>query len=135
MGAGGTLSAALEDLRALQEDAWERRVIGPLLELLRQDLPRMGIEVYTREEEAMRYEEARQIIEKRLEKRHDEGRSEGLAPLVRLFERRLGRALTEGKCSSLAARLDTVGAARLGDVVLDLDVPALDAWLRDPMAA
>ncbi len=100
----------------------------------------MGIDVYTSSDEvAMRYEEARQIIEKKLEKRHDEGRDEGrktgLAPLVRLFERRLGRTLTEGERGSLAARLDTVGPARLGDVVLDLDVPSLDAWLRDPTAA
>lgn len=134
MGAGDTLSGAVADLRALPDEAWERRVLAPLLELLRQELPRMGIDVYTPEEEAMRYEEARQIYEANLRRRHEEGRSEGLTPLVRLFERKLGRPLTEAERVSLSARLDTAGPARLGDVVLDLDGPALDAWLGDPTA-
>ncbi|MDO9019217.1 MAG: hypothetical protein Q8S73_02695 [Deltaproteobacteria bacterium] len=142
MGSGDTLSKAVVDLHALPVDAWERRVLAPLLELLRQELPRMGVDVYTPEEDAMRYEEARQIFEAKLEKRHaegvsegrTEGRTEGLTPLVRMFERKLGRALTEPERASLSARLDTAGPARLGDVVLDLDSPALDAWLRDPTA-
>ena len=53
---------------------------------------------------------------------------------MRLFERKLARPLTEAEHGSLSARLDTVGPARLGDVVLDLDGMALDAWLRDPAA-
>ena len=59
MGSGDTLTKAVDDLHALPDEAWERRVLAPLLELLRHDLPRMGIDVYTFEEETMRYEEAR----------------------------------------------------------------------------
>ena len=86
----------------------------------------------------MRYEEARQMFEAKLQKRHDEGRTEGLTEgltlIVRQFERKFGRVLSEAERASLSARLDTVGPARLGDVVLDLDGPALDAWLTDPAA-
>jgi flagellar biosynthesis/type III secretory pathway protein FliH len=63
-----------------------------------------------------------------------EGHREGVGPLVRLFERRLSRTLTEAEQLTLVGRLDTVGPARLGDVVLDLDTAALGAWLADPDA-
>ena len=146
MGAGDTLRGAVEDLRALPDGAWERRVLTPLLELLRQELPRMGIGVYTPEEEAMRYEEARRIYEEKLQQREEqgiakglakgrvEGRVEGLTPLARVFERKLRRPLTDAEHATLAARFDTAGPARLGDVAFDLDGPALDAWLNDPAA-
>ncbi len=63
------------------------------------------------------------------------GKTEGLRPLQHLFERRLGRALSAEEASVLLARLDTLGPARLGDVVLDLPPDALAAWLGDPDAA
>lgn len=59
------------------------------------------------------------------------GRDEGLAPLAHLFARRLGRPLTDAEFARLRERLDTHGAARLGDVVLDLDANALAAWIAD----
>ncbi|MEZ4409617.1 MAG: hypothetical protein R3A52_24565 [Polyangiales bacterium] len=136
MGSGDTLRGAVEDLRALPDGAWERRVLTPLLELLRQELPRMGVGVYTPEEDAMRYAEAQRIYEEKLREREEqgrvEGRVEGLTPLARLFERKLGRALTDAERASLAGRFDTVGPARLGDVAFELDGTALDAWLNDP---
>ena len=64
----------------------------------------------------------------------EEGREEGLAPLVHLFERRLKRPLSTEERGVLQARLSTHGPARLGDVVLDLDPAALTAWIADPEA-
>lgn len=66
-----------------------------------------------------------------LDEREARGRDEGLAPLVRQFERRLGRALTADERATLRARLATHGPERLGDVVLDLAPDALAAWLAD----
>ncbi len=62
------------------------------------------------------------------------GEARGLGPLVYQFERRLSRMLEETERAVLRERLATMGSARLGDVVLDLDAAALDAWLRDPSA-
>jgi hypothetical protein len=63
-----------------------------------------------------------------------QGMQQGLAPLLRLFSRRLDRALTDDERAVVVARLDSLGADRLGDVVLDLTPPALAAWLADPAA-
>ena len=63
-----------------------------------------------------------------------QGVKKGLAPLVRLFSRRLDRALTLDERRILAQRLDTLGADRLGDVVLDLTTAELAAWIVDPDA-
>ena len=63
-----------------------------------------------------------------------EGLAAGLRPLVRQFERRLGRPLSDAERGALAARLDVVGPERPGDVVLDLDSPALAVWLASPTA-
>lgn len=64
----------------------------------------------------------------------DEGRQEGLASLWHVYERRLGRALSSEEHRTLRERLRLMGAARLGDVVLDLSPEALGAWLADPDA-
>ena len=53
---------------------------------------------------------------------------------MRQFSRRLGRALTPQERATLVRRLDTHGADRLGDVVLDLSDTQLAAWLDDPAA-
>ncbi len=138
LGKGDTLRAAYEDLRALPDDAWERGVLAPLLTLLRNDLPRMGLGEYDPKEDTMRYQEAVEIYQReKAETRAEglrEGLREGLAPLLRQYHRKLGRELTAVEQETLLARLTTVGADRLGDVVLDLDGPALDRWLRDPHA-
>ncbi len=64
----------------------------------------------------------------------DEGIAAGIAPLVRLFERRIGRALTATEHDALRGRLHSLGAERLGDVVLDLAPDALALWLADTAA-
>ena len=63
-----------------------------------------------------------------------QGMQQGLAPLLRLFSRRLERPLTDVERAVVTARLSTLGADRLGDVVLDLSAPALASWLADPAA-
>lgn len=63
-----------------------------------------------------------------------EGLQRGLRPVQHQFERKLKRPLTEPEQASLAARLDTLGPDRLGDVVLDLSDAQLGEWLADPNA-
>jgi hypothetical protein len=58
----------------------------------------------------------------------------GLGPLEHQFARKLRRTLTPDEHVTLLRRLDTHGAARLGDVVLDLDADALGTWLHDANA-
>ncbi len=60
--------------------------------------------------------------------------SESLHAAQRQFERRLGRGLAEAERETLAARFHRLGPLRVLDVVLDLDAPALAAWLADPDA-
>jgi hypothetical protein len=62
------------------------------------------------------------------------GRSEGLTPVARQFERRLQRPLTDAERALLVTRLETLGGDRLGDVVLDLSPEALAVWIADPNA-
>ena len=64
----------------------------------------------------------------------DRGKGEGMAPLVRMCERKLGRALTVDGHAALRQKLDAVGPERLGDAVLDLPPDELARWLRDPAA-
>lgn len=63
-----------------------------------------------------------------------EGMREGIAPLLRQFSRRIGRELSEDERAVVIARLDSHGADRLGDFVLDLSPAELAAWLADPSA-
>lgn len=63
-----------------------------------------------------------------------QGREEGLAPLLHLFARRLGRPLSEAEHGTVLARFDAVGPDRLGDAALDLTPAEFAAWLADPAA-
>ena len=53
---------------------------------------------------------------------------------VRLFERKLKRALSASEQATLVARLETLGATRLDEVVIDLPASEILAWLADPHA-
>ncbi len=64
----------------------------------------------------------------------EKGVEKGIAPLARLYSRQLRRELTDAERRSLAHRLDTLGANRLGDVVLDLTPEQLGQWIADPDA-
>jgi hypothetical protein len=63
-----------------------------------------------------------------------EGIEKGLKPLLHLFERKLGRPLTNEENHLLRDRFGRLGPGRVGDVVLDLSSEALAAWLADPAA-
>ena len=62
------------------------------------------------------------------------GRAEGMAPLLRQFQRKLGRPLTDAERSTLLVCLERLGPERLGDVALDLNDAQLQDWLADPDA-
>jgi hypothetical protein len=64
----------------------------------------------------------------------EEALQRGFRPLQHQFERRLGRPLGPSEQAVLRGRLTTLGADRLGDVVLDMDSAALAAWLANPAA-
>lgn len=65
-----------------------------------------------------------------------EGRDEGLLQMLALqFKLRLDRALSPDELATLDRRVHTLGAERVGRVVLDMSRDALEAWLRDPHAA
>ncbi|MFO0610137.1 MAG: hypothetical protein U0324_43660 [Polyangiales bacterium] len=140
MGHGEALQRALDDLRALPTDAWERAVVAPLLRLIRRDLERRGIVVPDLEAPPVIIDYKILLAEAEVEKQRylDEGRrlgrAEGLRPILHLLERRLARPLTDAEHTRLAARFDLVGPERLGDVVFDLTPDALAAWLADPNA-
>ena len=69
-----------------------------------------------------------------IEKGIERGIEKGMGAVERQFQRRLGRAITAAEHRELLRRVDTLGAARLGDVVLDLTPEALAAWLAEPDA-
>jgi Putative restriction endonuclease len=63
----------------------------------------------------------------------EEGIEQGTSLLLlRQICRRLGRSLTAAEQEELRHRLATLGPESLGDVVLDLDAAALEAWLSTP---
>jgi hypothetical protein len=160
MGHGEVLQQALDDLRALPADAWERGVVDPLVRVIRPDLERRGIVVTEQEEDPViidykiLLERAEAEKQRLLDQGRNagiaegrsvgiaegrsvgiaEGRSVGLRPLVRLVELRLGRPLAAPEQENLSAQLDRVGPDRLGEVALSLAPDALAAWLADPDA-
>jgi hypothetical protein len=54
--------------------------------------------------------------------------------IVRAYERGLRRPLADGERTTLAQRLERLGADRLFDMTYDLPPDALAAWLADPSA-
>ncbi|MFO0608422.1 MAG: hypothetical protein U0324_34975 [Polyangiales bacterium] len=130
LGRGETFRRAVEALRRLPPDAWEHRLLDVLVQW-RSYIAQQP----TRTEEDEEFMNAVQAAYERDQARaRNEGLSQGLLPLTHQFERRLGRALSDGERATIAERLRTVGPVRLGDVVLDLASDALAAWLADPAA-
>ena len=70
-----------------------------------------------------------QGLQQGLQKGLQKGLQRGLAPLVRVFERRLGRPITEDERRWIAKRMKKDGPELLGDVVVDLSPEQLSAWL------
>ncbi len=138
MGSGRTLRAAIADLVALPEGAWERTIAEPWLVRLRFEVPTEASARSVEEEELIVeiqkwYEEHKQGIrqEGRLEGEH-EGR---VATHARIFSKRLGRPLSDAEHAVLAERLDRLGEDRIVDLFLTHDGEALAAWLADPAAS
>jgi hypothetical protein len=140
---------ALQDLAALPEDAWERRVALPWLvrlsfEVPAELLPDLPVEereliMETREWyeqfEARRREQEAQRLKQAEERGKLEGKlEEKLQLMARLCGLRLGRPLTEAENAALAERLDRLGEDRVGQVMLSFSSEALQAWLSDPNA-
>lgn len=146
MGRGATAERAARELGALPREAWERRQIAPLMVTLQNRIAKAHLGGHLTEEEKELLVTGQKMIdaiEDRGWKRgKSEGRKEGLAEglargselLFHQFTRKLERPLTERERATLLRRLDTLGPGRLGDVVLDLDAPALAAWLASPRA-
>ncbi|WP_437307492.1 hypothetical protein [Sorangium sp. So ce388] len=137
MGARRVLREALQDLMALPEDAWERSVALPLLVHFGYEIPGqlpedveddviMEIQEWFKSYQA----EQRQLgLDEGKRLGLDEGRRLALA---RLFEKRLGRTMTDDERSTLAERLAQLGEERMDEVVLTLDGDTLAAWLANP---
>jgi hypothetical protein len=75
--------------------------------------------------------EVRETFEEAIRRERQEGRTEGI---LYQFARKLARPLAEFERAHLLDRITRLGPDRISDVVLDLDAPALAAWLADPAA-
>jgi hypothetical protein len=138
MGSGRTLHAAIAELVALPEGAWERTIAEPWLVRLRFEVPTDPSARSIEEEELIVeiqkwYEELKQGIRQEAKL---EGKQEGRVDThARAFAKRLGRPLSEAEHAVLAERLDRLGEDRLFDLFLTQDGDALAAWLADPSAS
>lgn len=145
MGGGRILMDAIEEVLALPDDAWEKRIALPWLVRLGFVTP----EGAGTKEAAMnevrgwfdRYERGliKQGLAQGLQKGRREGRREGRLEtqrrmLARLFERRLERPLTAGERARLRERLTRLGEERIAEVLLEASTQELTAWLADPPA-
>jgi hypothetical protein len=142
LGRGSVLREALDELKQLPDTAWERRMFPILvswhlvIESKREHSPDEE-DFMTAARDLLKQME-QQWIEKGIQQGTERGIEKGidkaLAPLIHLFERKLGRTLSASDRATLVERLDRVGPDRLGDVVLDLPAEQLAAWLADPDA-
>ena len=130
LGKGAVLREAARELRALPESAWEHKLIPILLS--------WKIEISSQPTHSQDEEDfmtaATELVKKWRDEALDEGRDEGLRPLIHLYERRIGRALTATERAGLVARLGELGPERVGDAVLDLSPDGLANWLVEPQA-
>lgn len=129
MGRGAVLRDALQDLLALPPGSWERRVALPVFVRLSFDLPPDPHD-RTQEEEELAVT-SQQMVEALQREAMERGAAD---TLTHQFERRLKRALREDERARVRKRTESLGPDRLGDVVLDLSVEELAAWLADPDA-
>jgi hypothetical protein len=129
MGRGAVRKHALSELLALPRDSWERSAVLPVFARLRFELPP---ESYNRTAEE---EELAVTSQEMVEALQREAMEKGAAnTIAHQFERRLGRALRDEERACVRERIETLGPARVGDVVLDLSADELATWLADPKA-
>ncbi|HWU88749.1 MAG TPA: hypothetical protein VN253_15890 [Kofleriaceae bacterium] len=133
LGRGAVLNRALHDLLALPPGSWERAAAFPIFARLRFELPQ-DPDDRTAEEEELAVT-SQKIVEALQREATEKGMAKGAADLAaHQLERRLGRGLREDERARLRERTETLGPDRLGDLVLDLPVDELAAWLADPNA-
>jgi hypothetical protein len=145
MGVRRVLREALQDLMALREDAWERSIALPLLVHFSYEIPGQipddvedGVIMEIQEWFKSYQAEQRQIgLDEGKKLGLDEGKKLGLdegkkLALARLFEKRLGRTMTDDERGTLVDRFTRLGEDRLDEVILILDGEKLAAWLADP---
>ncbi|MEZ4310244.1 MAG: hypothetical protein R3F14_19560 [Polyangiaceae bacterium] len=142
MGRGVTAERAALELAELSASSWERRLLAPLMVNLQKKLANNPPDDLTEEERELLVNGLK-LIEAIEKKGQRQGRSEGrrmgreegeLGVFTHQFARKLGAPLSDSQQQSIAQRMKTLGADRLGEVVLDLDAAALAAWLADPDA-
>ncbi|MEZ4299720.1 MAG: hypothetical protein R3B70_32525 [Polyangiaceae bacterium] len=134
MGRGVTAERAALELAELAAASWERRLLAPLMVNLQKKLANNPPDDLTEEEKELLVNGLK-LIEAIEKKGWRQGRSEGkLGVFTHQFARKLGAPLSDSQQQSIAQRMKTLGADRLGEVVLDLDAAALAAWLADPDA-
>lgn len=131
MGSGRTLHAAIAELVALPEGAWERTIAEPWLIRLRFEVPTDPSARSVDEEEELIVEIQKWYAELKQEIRQ-EGRVETHA---RVFTKRHGRPLSDAEHAILVERLDRLDEDRVVDLVLTRDGDSLAAWLADPTAS
>ncbi len=162
LGSARVRRMALQDLAALPEDAWERRLAFPWLVRLSFEVPAVLAATLPAEERdfimetqewferftAQKVEEGVQgalqealqealpkAVQEALPKAVQEAKeSWQVETMARLCRRRLGRPLTETENAALANRIEQLGEDRVEEVVLSSSSDALGAWLVDPNA-
>ena len=134
MGRGAVRRRALQELAALPAEAWEQQHIAPLVVELQQTLSKVQTSRSLTEEEKELLVDGQKMIQAIETKGRKAGIQQDLQPLVRMLTRKLNRPLTEREHATVVRRLGTLGPERLGDVALDLEAPALAAWLANPRA-
>lgn len=138
LGPKRTRLAAIRDLAALPEDAWEKAVALPWLQRLRLDVPTDPAQQTDEERDFIMetrewFEQYQAQVELRGEEKGErKGRVEAVA---RRAARRVGRALTEREVRGLGARLDEAGQDPVDDAIDALSGEALAAWLSEPAAS
>ncbi len=141
LGAGATFRAALDDLRTRygqvpRGEALRETVIQEFLAAGQRGAPLTENDmVDTSEARALMDDLWKRGLSQGISQGLSEGLSQGqLLVLTQMFQRRLGRPLTDIENTTLTARFHALGHERLSAVVLDLDATALAAWLADPSA-
>ena len=127
-----SLNRALRTLRARTDDVPEgRRLFVAVVKWIH---TWRGRGLRWEEDAMLDLTETEAFLERQFAAGMQQGMQQGIALLLRQFSRRLDRALTDDERAAVTARLNTLGADRLGDVVLDLSALDLAVWLGDPAA-
>lgn len=135
LGRGATFRQAMRELKKLPPSSWERQHIPRLLVKYRMET----LEAASLSDLPPEEKELLVTVDEYLTQVKETGRQQGMqqgqrTTLLRQIAHKLARPLTDEERARVAARLDSLGPDRLGDVVLDLSPTALADWLADPDA-